>query len=178
MPFRVSATSLNDSMLKIGDQSQPRELLTKLSFADVQQWLEVVKTNIIRSGQFTEVAETLNGIGPAELHGVGGEEEGLAYGRGRHSTVKTTVSNRQMGEFRIGAFLATYPDKTRDDAVKALTATQTTAKNIQSLRNSGRGLMALLCSSIQEELLLKLMEDSDFEKARRGTCVVWRSHPD
>ena len=96
----------------------------------------------------------------------------MAYGRGRHGTEKTAVSNKQMGELRIAAWLTTYPDKTREEAVVALTAMQTTTKVIQSLKSSSRGLMALLCSSIQEELLLKLMEDQEFEKARKGTCVV------
>ena len=103
-----------------GDQQpQPGEVLTKLSFAQVQQWLQVVKANIIRSGKFTEVAETLNGIGPTELHGVGGDEEGLAYGRGRHGTMKTVVSNKQMGDLRITAWRTEHPDKSREEAVVA-----------------------------------------------------------
>ena len=48
--------------------------MTKLSFANVQQWpmavqwLDGVKANVLRSGKYMEVVESLNGIGPAELH--------------------------------------------------------------------------------------------------------------
>ncbi len=103
---------------------------------------------------------------------MGGDEEGLAYGRGRHGTEKSTVSNKRVGEIKIAAWLTANPGKSREEAVVSLTANQPTAKAIQNLRTSSRGLMAHLCSSIQEELLLNLMENSEFEKARSGTCVV------
>ena len=151
-------------------------MLTELSYEQIQRWYKVLKTIVMRIGNFVEVAESINGIGPRELHGI--EEEGLAFGRGKHPTLKTKVSNRQMGEMKIKEWMDAHPDKSKEEAARrreAAAATTTgyvTAKFICKLRSEGRSLVGFICSCIEDELLLKLEEDAEFAKARSGTCVV------
>ena len=152
---------------------QAQEMLKTLSFADVQKWIKALRTNIVGSAKFSEVVESLDGRGPRELWGVGGDEEGLAFGRGKHITIRDSVTNKQMGEARINAWMIENPDvDSREQAVAALTAGQAPTKVLQLLRSAGRGLMAYMCSCIEEELLLILQQDPDFERARIGHCAV------
>ena len=78
-----------------------------------------------------------------------------------------------MGEARINDWMDENPDvESREQAVAALTAGQAPTKVLQLLRSTGRGLMAYMYSCIEEELLLILQQDPEFERARIGHCVV------
>lgn len=153
-------------------QTMAAETLTELSFDRIQTWFKSIRTAVMRNGRFAEVAESINGIGPRELHGI--DEEGLAYGRGKHPTIKTKVTNREMGEVKIREWMSVHK-KSREEALAAeikLTKGYAAAKVIGQLRSVGRSLVGFICSCIEDELLLRLEEDEEFAKSRNGTCVV------
>ena len=90
--MEYSSSSSNGNM----ERMRTSEMLTEITFAHTQRWLKALKSTVIQNVKFAEVVEGITGVGPQELHGVGGNEEGLAFGRGKHPTIKTTVSNKEM----------------------------------------------------------------------------------
>ncbi len=140
---------------------------------DFEEFLDDLRKSA-DSLQHSEVIRALDGVGPTALHG---QEEGLAFGRGKYPGREGTVSNKEMTEIKLMKWLKDNPGKTREDAIaekekKQGESTSLREKNVFFLRRANRNLIAYILSCIEDSVMVTLRQDSAFEEARQGSCAL------